>query len=80
MAFHIRDKRTDEVVRELAARRGLTITDAVRLAAERELERDREPDEAFMARVRAIQRQAAAYPPTGLKADKAFYDDLSGDL
>jgi antitoxin VapB len=80
MAFHIRDERTDKAVRELAARRKLTITEAVRLAAESELRRDSEEEAQFLARVRSIQRQAAAYPRTGQIADKAFYDDLSGDI
>ncbi|WP_332686044.1 type II toxin-antitoxin system VapB family antitoxin [Bosea sp. (in: a-proteobacteria)] len=37
MAILIKDPETDRVVRELAARTGRTITDAVRTAAEREL-------------------------------------------
>jgi len=79
MAFHIRDERADQAVRRLAARRKLSITEAVRVAAENELLRDDAEDAAFMARIHEIQRQAAAYPKTGLKADKAFYDELSGD-
>lgn len=79
MAFHIRDDRADEAVRKLAARRNLSITEAVRIAAENELKRDDAEDVAFMDRIREIQRQAAAYPKTGLKADKAFYDELSGE-
>lgn len=80
MAFHIRDERADRAVRKLAARRNLSITDAVRLAAENELLRDDAADAAFMERVRDIQRQAAAYPKSGLVADKAFYDELSGGI
>jgi antitoxin VapB len=80
MAFHIRDERADQAVRKLAARRKLSITEAVRVAAENELQRDETADAAFMERIREIQRQAAAYPRTGLKADKAFYDELSGDI
>ncbi len=79
MAFHIRDERADQAVRKLAARRNLSITAAVRLALENELKRDEAEDAVFLERIREIQRQAAAYPRTGLKADKAFYDELSGD-
>ena len=32
MAFHIRDPRTDKVVRQLAARKGVSMTEAVREA------------------------------------------------
>jgi len=80
MAFHIRDERADAAVRKLAASRNLSITEAVRLAAENELKRGQADDAQFMERVRDIQRQAAAYPRAGLKADKAFYDELSGDI
>ena len=34
MAFHIRDPRTDAVVRKLAEQRGIGLTEAVREAAE----------------------------------------------
>lgn len=37
MAILIKDPETDRIVRELAARTGKTITDAVKTAAEREL-------------------------------------------
>lgn len=37
MAILIKDSETDRIVRELAARTGRTITDAVRTAVEREL-------------------------------------------
>jgi antitoxin VapB len=80
MAFHIRDERTDKAVRTLAARRNLSLTEAVRVAAESELQRDEAEDAQFMERIREIQRQAAAYERTGLKADKTFYDELSGDI
>lgn len=80
MAFHIRDEATDRAVRKLAALRNLSLTEAVRFAAENELKRSDPRDEEFTERIRAIQRQAAAYPRTGLAADKDFYDELSGDM
>jgi antitoxin VapB len=80
MPFHIRDEATDKAVRELAAQTGLSLTDAVRLAAENELRRRRQAKQPLAERVRAIQSRALAFKPTGLRADKAFYDDLSGDL
>lgn len=30
-------------------------------------------------RIRGLQAEVARYPETGLKADKAFFDELSGD-
>jgi antitoxin VapB len=84
VAFHIRDPETDKVVRELARRRGVTMTEAVRTAATQELARlnersgvDRKRD--MREAIRQIQERVAARGKTGLKADKAFYDWLSGD-
>lgn len=79
MAFHIRDETTDRVVRDLADRKGVSLTEAVRDAVQSELaklDKDKRP---MLERIRDIQERAAAYPKTGLKADKAFYDWLSGD-
>jgi len=79
MAFHIRDRDTDAVVRELAARKGVSLTEAVKHAVRNEL-RQMNQDVPFLERIRDLQERVAAYPDTGLKADKAFYDELSGDL
>jgi antitoxin VapB len=83
MAFHIKDRETDRVVRELAALKGLSLTQAVRVAAEEELARARRAKAdrkvQVQAAIREIQQRVAARGATGLKADKAFYDWLSGD-
>jgi len=84
MAFHIRDPETDRIVRDLASKTGASLTDAVRQAAaeklarvERNLERaDKRP---LREQIRDIQERVAARGKTGLKADKAFFDWLSGD-
>jgi len=78
MPFHIRDAEADELVRELARRRQIGLTEAVKLAVRNELRRE---DEAvpLRERLRPLQDRVAARPPTGLEADKAFFDDLSGD-
>ena len=53
-------------------------TDAVKLALENELRR---LDEALplRERLRPLQDRILARPVTGLEADKAFYDELSGE-
>lgn len=84
MAFHIRDPETDRIVRALAAKTGATLTDAVRQAAEEKLarvERNAEKTDLrpLRERIRDIQERVAAHGKTGLKADKAFFDWLSGD-
>jgi antitoxin VapB len=78
MAFHIRDPETDRLARELAALQGDGITEAVRSALELKLreERRRVP---LLERIKDITDEIAAAPKTGLKADKAFFDWLSGE-
>lgn len=84
MPFHIRDPETDRIVRDLAAKTGATLTDAVREAVAEKLARvermeqlgDKRP---MLERIRDIQERVAARGKTGLKADKAFFDWLSGD-
>jgi antitoxin VapB len=79
MSFHVRDPETDRAVRRLAQFKGKTLTETIREAVEHEyaavtgepplLEKIRE----LQAEVRKLSR------PGGLPADKAFYDELSGD-
>ncbi len=78
MAFHIRDPETDRLARELAALQGDGITNAVKSALEAKLalERRKVP---LLERIKDITDEIAAAPKTGLKADKAFYDWLSGE-
>jgi len=70
MPLNIRSER-------LAARRQVNKTAAVRIALENELRR---LDEAvpLRDRLRPLREQVLSRPPTGLEADKAFYDELSG--
>ena len=79
MVIHVRDKTTDALVRELALKRGVGLTDAVRLAVEAELKRNTDDASARLAKMRAVADEIANRPRTGLKADKAFFDELSGD-
>lgn len=78
MALNIRREEVNQLAEKLAARKGVSKTDAVQLALENELRRldDAVP---LRERIRPIQDWLAAKPPTGLEADKAFFDELSGD-
>jgi antitoxin VapB len=84
MAFHVRDADTDRVVRALATIKGVTLTEAIRDAALKELDsltaaeeaRDKRP---FLEKIKDIQDRFATYPKTGLKADKEFFDWLSDE-
>jgi antitoxin VapB len=75
MVLHVRDAKTDALVRELARRRGVSITEAVREAVEDALSRE-EASMSLWERTADIRMRIANYPSTGETADKAFYDGL----
>ncbi len=81
MTFYVKDPATDKAVRKLAKLKGKTLTETIREAVEMALaELKREKSATFLERIKPIQDRLAEYPPTGLKADKAFFDELSGDI
>ena len=80
-SLFIKDNETAALVARVAKRSGMTKTALVReLTAAREAELDR-GDRRLSSRERLQRfwREHPLPPPTGLKADKAFYDDLSGN-
>jgi len=78
MPLNIRSEAVNQLAEKLAARKRMNKTDAVRVALEHELRR---LDEAvpLRERLRALQERVLSRPTTGLEADKAFYDELSGN-
>ena len=78
MPLYIRDDATAELVAKLAKERGITKQDAVRIAVQAELERIHEA-KPLRERMREWRKANPLPPSTGLKADKAFFDDLSGE-
>jgi antitoxin VapB len=79
MAFHIRDPETDALVRELAEKAHVGITEAVKLAAGEALATRKKTREEKLAKMRAIVAEVDSWPRTGLKADKAFFDSLNDE-
>lgn len=85
MALNIRNKDAERVVRQLAKKRGVSLTEAVYDAALRQLQQPqptspiRTPRSGLRERIKAIQDDFSRFPKTGLKADKAFYDSLSDE-
>lgn len=77
MPLNIRNDDVNRLAERLASRKGISKTDAVKLALQNELRR---LDEAIplRERLRPLQERILACPETGLEADKAFYDELSG--
>jgi antitoxin VapB len=79
MAFHVRDEATDRAVRRLAQLKGKSLTATIREAVEREYRRERAAVP-LIERLKPIQQELKSLSkPGGLPADKAFYDELSGE-
>lgn len=79
MAFHVRDAATDLAVRKLARLKGKTLTETIREAVEREYTQITQAP-SLIERLQPIQAAFQALRRTGGRpADKAFFDDLSGD-
>jgi antitoxin VapB len=78
MPLYIKDDRTADLVAKLARLRGVSKQEAVRMAVAAELDRAAEAIP-LRERFAALRRAHALPPPTGHLADKAFFDDLSGE-
>ena len=76
MAFHVRDKETDTLVRELARVKGVGLTEAVKLATEAELKREREKLPLY-ERVRPLQLKG--FEGRAFSTDRAFFDSLNDE-
>jgi antitoxin VapB len=68
----------NQLAERLAARMHRNKTDAVRTALENELHR-LDAAVPLRDRLRPLQQRVLSRPPTGREADKAFYDELSGE-
>ncbi len=78
MPLYIKDDATAQLVAKLANLRGISKQDAVKIAVKAELDR---ASEAVPLRERfaALRREHPLPPATGCAADKAFFDELSGE-
>ena len=78
MPLNIRNEQVNQLAEKLAAQKRVNKTEAVRIALENELRRASEALPLW-ERLKPLRERVAAYPDSGLAADKAFFDDLSGD-
>ena len=76
MTIYVKDSKTDRVVRKLAKLRGTSLTEAIRVAVEKELAKEPKDED---SKLEALIKRFADMPSTGLKADKEFYDSLYED-
>ena len=81
MALHIQDRETDRLVREFAQRRGVGITNAVRVAVEEATRHERQDFDAVKRKIEPILEQirTARKRKFSAEEDKAFMDDMWGE-
>jgi antitoxin VapB len=75
VAYNIKDIETDRIIRELARIKRKPILDAIREACQNEIERERAKTPLW-ERLDDLRARVRAAPTTGLKVDKAFFDEL----
>jgi len=78
MPLNIRSDEVNALAADLARLKKVSKTEAVRQALVEAIQREND-NVPFLERIKVIQDKIASYPDTGLKADKAFFDELSGD-
>ena len=78
-ALYVKDDEALRLAEELAKRRGITKVAAVRLALSNELARESENKRDLLAWLDDHRRRNPLPPPTGVKADKAFFDEMWGE-
>ena len=79
MPLYIKDDATARVVAEFAKLRGVSKQDAVKLAVQDALDHAAE-SVPLRDRFAALRKAHRLPPATGKVADKAFFDELSGEL
>ncbi len=79
-SLFVKDSEANSLADQLARSRGLTKSAAVKLALRNELGREPPVRPPLRERMLEFWERHPLPPETGFKADKAFYDDLSGDL
>lgn len=79
-SLYIKDHETNSLAQQLAAARGLSKTAAVKLALEHELARGSGDTRTTREKMLALWDRFPLPDPLGPVPDKAFFDELSGDL
>ena len=77
-SLYVKDEEANALATRLAQRRGISKTAAVKMALESELARQ-EDLLPLRERLKAWRKAQPLGAPTGLDADKAFYDSLNDE-
>jgi antitoxin VapB len=78
MALYVKDDRARQLAETLADKLGKTKSDVVLAALQEKLDREAKPVSIF-EKLEKLWAEHPVPPPTGEIADKAFFDELSGE-
>jgi len=78
MGLSIKNEAVEKLARDLARRHGTGVTEIIRLALVEKAERDG-PELSLWEKLAPIRERLRKAGKTGLEADRAFYDELSGE-
>ena len=78
MVIHVKDEKTDWLVREFARRRGIGLTEAIRTAVEEASARESEEIEALRRRLEPLISQVRSRRTFGFEESQAAIDDMWG--
>ena len=78
MGISIKSEEVEALARKLAKQNGLGVTAVIHKAL-KELDAQSRQEPSLWEKSAPLRARIAAMPDTGLKADRAFYDDLSGE-
>ncbi len=80
MGIYVKNPATEKAVRKLAKLRGITLTEAIQNAVDKELAAEKaKKSDVDDAAIDDLIATVASWPKTGLKADKEFFDSLNDE-
>jgi antitoxin VapB len=78
MGLSIKNEAVETLARDLARKHGTGVTEIIRLALVEKAQRE-EAEPSLWEKIAPIRERLRAMPNSGLPADRAFYDELSGE-
>ncbi len=78
MPLYIKDEEVSKIARELAAIRGVSITEVLRSSLKKEAdEKNKESYNKFLAKIKVIQEQVAALPDRDSRSIQEIVDEVN---
>ena len=79
MVIHVKDAETDWLVRDFARRRGIGLTEAIKVAIREANVSEAEGADALLLRLQPAIDKVKAMKVSSLEDDKEFMDDMWGE-